>query len=349
MTQSTNAVRIRPRVWAYLVPVGAVIVALIIGAIILARLDANPIEAFQALLSGAFGSAEALISTAHRRRRPDGRRSVARDGNRAGAAGPAGRGHAAARVARRDRRRGDLGGDSRCAEGVLQRQRDPQHDHAQRCRRAADELPAARPDDRPGRDRARDPDSPDAAPYRGGGPPAAVRERPPPLGTVHRRPRGVRRLHPHVADPDRIPDPCRRVQPGRVAVCRSQGQAHDRAGDDAERRSLRPGRRRAGLREREPPDGHGRFDGRVHRQCRVQRDRGCALRRAACHLDDPRVVPVRRVAGRRDRVAASVFVVSSDRFRRRLLQRDRDLQNAEELDEAESSGTSPPADEAGEP
>ncbi len=70
MTEGTRAARLRkrlgagPRLAGYLVPVFAVVAALIIGAIILLRLDANPIEAFGEMLSGAFGSSDALISTA---------------------------------------------------------------------------------------------------------------------------------------------------------------------------------------------------------------------------------------------------------------------------------------------
>ncbi len=56
--------RFRPRLGGYLVPVVAVLAALFIGAIILLRLGANPFEAFGAMLDGAFGSSDALISTA---------------------------------------------------------------------------------------------------------------------------------------------------------------------------------------------------------------------------------------------------------------------------------------------
>lgn len=64
MTRRLRVARIRPRLGAYLVPIIAVGAALIIGAIILLRLDANPIEAFGEMLDGAFGSWDALISTA---------------------------------------------------------------------------------------------------------------------------------------------------------------------------------------------------------------------------------------------------------------------------------------------
>ena len=49
---------------AYLVPVGAVAFALLIGAIMLLALDASPIEGFRALAKGAFGSSGALTETA---------------------------------------------------------------------------------------------------------------------------------------------------------------------------------------------------------------------------------------------------------------------------------------------
>ncbi len=49
---------------AYSVPVLSVLVALIIGAIMLVMLDASPAEGVKAMFDGAFGSGEALISTA---------------------------------------------------------------------------------------------------------------------------------------------------------------------------------------------------------------------------------------------------------------------------------------------
>jgi simple sugar transport system permease protein len=55
---------LNPRLGGYLVPLGAVVAALLIGAVILLRLDANPIEGFNAMLQGAFGSSDALIGTA---------------------------------------------------------------------------------------------------------------------------------------------------------------------------------------------------------------------------------------------------------------------------------------------
>jgi simple sugar transport system permease protein len=53
-----------PRVAGYLVPVGAVVVALLIGAVIILRLDASPVEAFTSMIDGAFGSGSALMNTA---------------------------------------------------------------------------------------------------------------------------------------------------------------------------------------------------------------------------------------------------------------------------------------------
>lgn len=56
--------RSRPRFVAYLVPLGAVGLALVLGAIMLSLLGANPVEGFRAMLDGAFGSSDALIETA---------------------------------------------------------------------------------------------------------------------------------------------------------------------------------------------------------------------------------------------------------------------------------------------
>jgi simple sugar transport system permease protein len=52
------------RILAYLVPVGAVVVALVIGAIMLLVLEGSPVDGFEAMFKGAFGSANALTSTA---------------------------------------------------------------------------------------------------------------------------------------------------------------------------------------------------------------------------------------------------------------------------------------------
>ncbi len=52
------------RLLAYSVPILAVLGALIIGAIMLVALDANVVKGFSRLLSGAFGSPDALIETA---------------------------------------------------------------------------------------------------------------------------------------------------------------------------------------------------------------------------------------------------------------------------------------------
>ena len=64
MTRMRLLVRSHPRVAAYLVPISAVVVALLVGAVILLRLDASPIEAFTSMMDGAFGSSTALMSTA---------------------------------------------------------------------------------------------------------------------------------------------------------------------------------------------------------------------------------------------------------------------------------------------
>ncbi len=64
MTQAGARLRVGSKYLAYLVPLGAVAFALLIGAIMLLALDASPFEGFLALLDGAFGSREALIETA---------------------------------------------------------------------------------------------------------------------------------------------------------------------------------------------------------------------------------------------------------------------------------------------
>jgi len=64
VTTAGAGLRSRSRYAAYLVPLGAVGTALLIGALMLVLLDANPIEGFGAMLSGAFGGADALTSTA---------------------------------------------------------------------------------------------------------------------------------------------------------------------------------------------------------------------------------------------------------------------------------------------
>jgi simple sugar transport system permease protein len=64
VSRLASAVRARPRLIGYLVPVAAVLVALLIGALIILRLDASPIEAFTSMIEGAFGSGSALMSTA---------------------------------------------------------------------------------------------------------------------------------------------------------------------------------------------------------------------------------------------------------------------------------------------
>ncbi len=56
--------RKRSKFFAFLIPIGSVVAALLIGAIMLVALGANPLEGFGELLTGAFGSTDALISTA---------------------------------------------------------------------------------------------------------------------------------------------------------------------------------------------------------------------------------------------------------------------------------------------
>ena len=64
MARVPSVTRLRPRLGGYFVPIVAVVAALLIGAIILLRLGADPIEGFGAMFSGAFGSSDALIGTA---------------------------------------------------------------------------------------------------------------------------------------------------------------------------------------------------------------------------------------------------------------------------------------------
>ena len=64
MTTAGASLRTRSRYLAYLVPIGAVVAALLIGAIMLLLLDASPIEGVKSMFRGAFGSWSALTSTA---------------------------------------------------------------------------------------------------------------------------------------------------------------------------------------------------------------------------------------------------------------------------------------------
>ncbi len=64
MTSAAANRRNRSRYFAFLIPIGSVLAALLIGAIMLIALGANPVEGFGELLKGAFGSTDALISTA---------------------------------------------------------------------------------------------------------------------------------------------------------------------------------------------------------------------------------------------------------------------------------------------
>ena len=64
MTSAGSSLRARSRYVSYLVPIAAVVTALIIGAIMLILLDASPVEGFKAMFKGAFGSTDALTSTA---------------------------------------------------------------------------------------------------------------------------------------------------------------------------------------------------------------------------------------------------------------------------------------------
>ncbi len=64
MTAGNSSLRARSRYVPYLVPIAAVLAALLLGAVMLVLLSASPVEGFQEMFRGAFGSSDALISTA---------------------------------------------------------------------------------------------------------------------------------------------------------------------------------------------------------------------------------------------------------------------------------------------
>jgi general nucleoside transport system permease protein len=64
VTGAGSALRSRSRYVPFLVPIAAVVTALLVGTIMLIVLDADPVEGFRAMFRGAFGSADALTSTA---------------------------------------------------------------------------------------------------------------------------------------------------------------------------------------------------------------------------------------------------------------------------------------------
>jgi len=64
VTSAVSKRRAQSKYLAFLIPVGAVVAALLIEAIMLVALGANPLEGFRELINGAFGSKDALISTA---------------------------------------------------------------------------------------------------------------------------------------------------------------------------------------------------------------------------------------------------------------------------------------------
>lgn len=53
-----------PRWMAYAVPIGSILVALLLGAILLAAAGVNPLETYRTMLSGAFASVDGLTGTA---------------------------------------------------------------------------------------------------------------------------------------------------------------------------------------------------------------------------------------------------------------------------------------------
>ena len=64
MTQAGVRKRPNKRALGYLVPVVAVVFALLIAAVMLVALGASPLEGFAAMLEGAFGSPDAIVETA---------------------------------------------------------------------------------------------------------------------------------------------------------------------------------------------------------------------------------------------------------------------------------------------
>ena len=144
--------------------------ALLIGALLIIAFGANPLTGYHALVSGAFGGSYALASTAQKavplllvavgiciavrasvwNIGGEGQIVVGapgRHGHCLGPAQPACFFAYPSRSGRGRRRRCLLGRDRRFLQGLLQRQRDPEHDHAQPGGRAGDELPAVRADD----------------------------------------------------------------------------------------------------------------------------------------------------------------------------------------------------------
>jgi ABC-type uncharacterized transport system permease subunit len=149
--------RSRPKFVAYLVPLSAVLVALAVGAIMLGLLGANPIEGFQEMFKGAFGSKDALVETALKATPLLFVGVGITIAFRANVINIGGEGQMVAGgllattmalvlpdLPARDSRWSGVGSRAGCSQGLLQRQRDPQHDHVERRRRPVDELPVAR-------------------------------------------------------------------------------------------------------------------------------------------------------------------------------------------------------------
>ena len=146
----------------------ALVAALLLGALLMLALGANPITGYHALVTGAFGGSYALASTAVKAvplllvgvgiciafranvlniggEGQIAMGGLAAHGDRPGVPNlPERRAHPA-RAARRRRRRRRVGRHPRLLQGLFQRQRDPEHDHAQPRRRPGHELPAGRP------------------------------------------------------------------------------------------------------------------------------------------------------------------------------------------------------------
>ena len=150
----------------------ALVIALLLGAVMMLALGANPITGYRALARGSVrrelcaeqhgdpGRAAAAgrggdlhrvpgQRVQHRRRGPDRDRRPAERRDGAGVPGPARLHPDAARPPGRRPGRRDLGRDPGLLQGELQRQRDPEHHHAQPRGGPGHELPPGRPDGRP--------------------------------------------------------------------------------------------------------------------------------------------------------------------------------------------------------
>ena len=63
MSQRNRSAAVQLRVYEFMLPIVAVLLAFAIGAVVLWLLGVNPFEAYWILISGAFGSVNGLTST----------------------------------------------------------------------------------------------------------------------------------------------------------------------------------------------------------------------------------------------------------------------------------------------